>query len=770
MAMIAIQTTTRPGVAAPRANSLDALDTAPLPNESGTGPATRMLYLDLVLDGATVRTLVRVQARDNTLWIAPADLIAAGLALPPAMAADMAAPMDLSTIPGLDYDFDSARQQLTLYPANDLRPLQRLGPQPAATVRANRGSGLVLDWDAYGEAFGTRRNASVALASRWFGRFGTVMYTGVNHAGNGSENGFHRLDSHWRLSDPDRMWTWHAGDYVSSGFDWTRPVRMAGLQWRRDFGVRPDLVTQPIPRLEGDATLPSSVELFVDGVRQFDADIAPGPFVLSQAPRVVGAGRAVVVVTDALGRRTETNVPLYVDHQRLARGLTDFSLEVGALRRGYGTAQDRYDPGISASGSWRHGFRDDLTVEGHGEMGPGLSNGGIGLAWAPGGRAGLVTAAVSRSTGDSAGHQRALGYQWLGPALGVDLKSQRTSAGYRDLGSMEGGMAPLRAQDRALLWAKVPGGTVSLTWLRFRTHDVPAGRILGIGVTHSVGRATFTANVFRNDKARSGLAMTLSLPLGDGRHAAAALDGRDGRDSASIAVRRTPAYEGGWGWDARISHDGSGQLGAARRGEHGEGAFGIERRGTATGGFAEGNGSLVLMGGQIFASRRIHDAFAVVSTAGLPDVPVLFENRVVGHTDASGHLLLADLRGWQQNRIGIDPDALPADISVPLVERLVTPADRSGVSVPFPVTRTRRVVVRLRQADGSPVAAGTRVQRVDGSHAIVGFDGELWLEPSDVDQHVHWTQAGRGCTALVRQQGTPTGPVLAECRPLEASR
>jgi hypothetical protein len=34
------------------------------------------------------------------------------------------------------------------------------------------------------------------------------------------------------------------------------------------------------------------------------------------------------------------------------------------------------------------------------------------------------------------------------------------------------------------------------------------------------------------------------------------------------------------------------------------------------------------MDSQVFASRRISDAFAVVSTNGVADVPILYENRV----------------------------------------------------------------------------------------------------------------------------------------------
>ena len=54
-------------------------------------------------------------------------------------------------------------------------------------------------------------------------------------------------------------------------------------------------------------------------------------------------------------------------------------------------------------------------------------------------------------------------------------------------------------------------------------------------------------------------------------------------------------------------------------------------------GTAQLDGSIALAGGDIFLGNRIDDAFAVVK-AGAPDVDVLYENRVVTRTKASGRV------------------------------------------------------------------------------------------------------------------------------------
>lgn len=743
---------------------------------AGAGARTTAapLYLDIVLDGRLVRPLVRFRrADDGRLWVDPAELAAIGLQLPAGLAADADGLIALDAIPGLQAQYDQPMQRITLYPTTDLRQTQHLGYQRPGPVTVHRDQGVVLDWDAYARSYAGDQSLSLGTGARWFGRFGSLSVNGVSRTGDGGSDAYRRLDTTWRYSDPEHLWTWSAGDLVSGGLGWTRPVRLGGVQWRRDFGVRPDLVTYPVPQFGADATVPSSIELYVNNVRQHRAQVEPGPFVLSDFPRVVGAGEAVVVITDALGRSTQTSVALYVDYQRLARGLSDFSLEAGLLRRGFGVTSDDYGDHVVASASWRRGVSDDFTVELHGEAGHDLRQGGAGFAWSPLGRYGVLSASYAHSArgraagplpGSPSGDQHAVGYQWYGQHVGFDLYAQRASAGYRDLGTLDGGSPPLRAQDRASAWLGVPRGSLSLTWLRYRDLAEIPSRTLSLGLSQGFTRFSLAASAFDDDRAGRGLSLTLSVPLGPVHAGSLTTEHRRGATDVTARVRSDVPYAGGWGWEAQARDSGDGQLAARWRGDTAELAFGVDRLADRTGGFAQGNGSVVLMDGQAFASRRIGDAFAVVSTNGVADVPILYENRVAGHSNADGYLLLTQLRGWQRNRIAIDPDALPANLEVPPIERLVTPADHSGVRVHFGLEPIRTSTVVLHDAGGAPVAPGTRVQRADGSDAIVGFDGELWLERHVDGETLRWNDAGHRCTAsapVLLASGQPAWPPIA---------
>jgi outer membrane usher protein len=67
--------------------------------------------------------------------------------------------------------------------------------------------------------------------------------------------------------------------------------------------------------------------------------VPSGPFIINQVAGINGAGQATLVTRDAAGRAVSTTLPLYVDTRMLAAGLTDYSVELGVLRRRYTTAR-----------------------------------------------------------------------------------------------------------------------------------------------------------------------------------------------------------------------------------------------------------------------------------------------------------------------------------------------------------------------------------------------------------------------------------------------
>jgi outer membrane usher protein len=279
----------------------------------------------------------------------------------------------------------------------------------------------------------------------------------------------------------------------------------------------------------------------------------------------------------------------------------------------------------------------------------------------------------------------------------------------------------------------VPRGSVGYSWVRSRDWDGNDDRIHSMTWSHGWGESLYSyLSAFDSDRGGFGISLSLNLSFGDRRDARFSASRSNGRTDAVAGVRQSVPYEGGWGWDVQAGRrvgDAYGQASATLRGLHGEATLGMDHVNGDTGGFGQASGSVVWMGGGLFASRRVDDSFAVVSTNGVPGVPVLYENRELGVSDDKGLLLVPGLRGWQRNRLAIDPDGLGAGYRLPPLETFATPSDHGAVLVEFDIDRIHPAVVTLLAADGTPVPAGSQGRLPgEGGTFMVGLDGEAWLE------------------------------------------
>ena len=718
---------------------------------------------------------------DGVLWATADELEAIGLVVPPAAERDGDGWVPLDALPGLGYRYEEAEQRLVLHAPALLRPEQRLGYERPEAAAVRRDRGWLVAYDAYGRALEETTSGAVAASLRRFGRVGSFEVTGIGRVGDAATE-LRRLETRWTYSDPESLSTWSAGDLISGGLSWTRPVRLGGVRWRRNFGIRPDLITIPMPRFSGAATVPSTVELYVDNVRQFNAEVDGGPFVLDTLPRIEGAGLASLLVTDVLGRVTRTTVPFYVDHRRLAPGLTDFSLELGLLRHDYGAEDDGYGDNLVASGSLRRGLTDSFTLEAHAEGGPDLALAGLGAVWSPAARWGVVSGSWARSEGNGGGHQHTLGYQWNSARYGFDLQSRRRSGDYRDLGDLAPGVPValfgVRAEDRATVWLPVGRGSVAVSWIGSRGADLTTHRTRSLSWTQNLGaRLSVSMTAFDDDESGRGGRLSVSVPLGDDIAAGLGVESGDSGSSSSLSLRRGAPYGGGWGWSLQADDrsEGHGQAGGELRGNRGEVRFGVDWREGGTGAYVDAGGSLAVMNGWLFASRRIPDAFAVVSTGGVSDVLVLSENRPYGRTGRHGYLLIPELRGWERNRLAIDPDALAANVRVGALEHVVTPADGSGVLVPFEVAEVISAVVVLLGPGGDPVPAGSRARLAGTDREIlVGYGGEAYVEDLTAERLIHVEMSSSRCRyripAFGHTSGAPRTALRVHAQPVSCER
>ncbi|MCI4590293.1 fimbria/pilus outer membrane usher protein [Sphingobium sp. BYY-5] len=691
------------------------------------------LQLEIVINGVPSGVIVPVQADGGHFHMTAGDLRA--LALP--AEGDAATPIAVDQLPGVIVDYDIPNQRLKLQvPAHWLHN-QQIGFGPRQNQGPARSSfGIMLNYDLYAvDGEGAPPSASLWTDLRAFGPAGLLSTTGVART-DGTGTSYRRYDTRWIRSDEASMTTYEVGDLVTRTLPWSGAIRLGGVQISRDFAVRPDVVTYPMPNFAGEAALPSSVDLFIDNHQAFGGQVQPGPFVMNTLPQINGAGQASIVVTDALGRQVSTTIPFYVASTLLRPGLTDYAVAAGAVRQHYG--QRSFDYGeLAASASIRHGLTDMLTIEGHGEASRDGAVAGIGTVFRIS-TLGVVNAAYSRSRhAGRDGAQIALGYQYQRRNFTFSVNHLQQDAGYFDLATLH------RDRRRSMRLTSVSTsvalsrfGSFGLGYIDSRTRGEGGTRLLNASWSIPLrGATSLFASATRDLRAGDLTAsLNVQIPLGGRRGTLSSniVREQDGRYSSRIDYNRAAPTQGGLGWNAGLARLGNGDIYGngdmtwrTRDAELRGGAYGSA--GNVTGWFGA-SGSLIWMDDSLFTANRVADAFALVSTRGHAGVPVYYENQLVGRTDTSGHILIPWATAYYPGSYMIDPLELSDDMTADIVEQRVAVARGSGYLLDFPVRRMIAARMVLVDKAGTLLPVGA-VARINGnSMAYVGWDGLVFAE------------------------------------------
>jgi outer membrane usher protein len=757
---------------------------AAIPNLEGApriAAAAQMLVLDIVVNGTSLGEPSSFDLRDGQLYAKPDTLDNAGI-----ITSDLKPDADgwiaLSSIPGLRATYQSARQEAVLVVEDSRLTTRQIGYRLPPTPKPTPGTGFVLNYDiSYARQFGNASDNQLGIWSeqRFFTPYGVLDNTGtwLDSTSSGVTTGsspsrYTRLDTNYTYSNPAQLFTLTVGDAVSGSLPWTRSVRFGGVQFQRDFSLRPDLVTFPLPTFSGSAAVPSAVDLYINGLRQYSGQVAPGPFQIAQAPSLNGAGVAQVIVTDALGRRVATSVPLYIATTLLAKGLLNYSAEVGFLRDDYTVHSFSYESSPVYSGTASYGVSDRLTVQGHTEGGQGLNNVGAGAVVGLG-NAGVFSMAGAASRLDGlTGALFGLGYQYISQRFSLSLQGTRASDEYRDVASLTGistfkhlyqatvSVSPFRAQ------------SVSLSYIDSRDSFTGSAHVLTLAYNAQFGkRWSLFATAYRDFAQRNVWGGSIGVTVAFGGNVALSntISESGGHTTADVTASRPADFSGGWGWTVQ---GGAGAdyrhafAGANYRSNVGEFQTTVSRFNGTTTGTVEATGALAFMDGALLPSRTITDGFALVSTDGVAGVPVRQENRPVGTTNGSGHLLVTDLTSYQRNQLSIDPLALPPDARIDNTKIDIAPERRSGALARFGMSRYQGASVSFVDADGKPVAAGAAATNATtGETAIVGYDGVAFFQRLDAKNRVRITGHKFVCNADVSFDAPQAG-TLAQIGPV----
>jgi outer membrane usher protein len=603
-------------------------------------------------------------------------------------------------------------------------------------------------------------------------------YAGQNLATGGPEpqkRTWRRLETSLTRNFMEGGTTLRLGDLNTRAGMVGRSLYFGGLQWSRNFSLQPGFISQPIPVLAGSSNAPSTVELYINNVLRQTTTVPTGPFTLDNVPVLAGAGQMRLVVRDILGRETVIEQPFFAHGALLETGLSDWSLEIGALRRNLGLADAAYAEKFG-SALFRHGLSKTLTGEWRASGSrtqqetsiaigqallpwPALLQAGIGASRTPTGRGGTWLANLD----------------WGGTHSGASLHIEGATAGYRGVGQRLD-VPPARRQ-RTLNYriGSLDWGSLGVSVARSTVGDGRVFTAASLGYSVRLGtRASLGIHVSGLAGPRSGqsVALSLSAPFGARSQFSSNATRQAGTWDGSARLEHLPRQVGDWGWSLLTARRGDTSFvegGALQDTRFGALRLNASLAPDETNLRGGAQGALVWIDGSVFASRRVSQAFALVEVDGFSDVGVGVASQVETRTRAGGRALLTQLQAYRPNAIRLQAGDLPISAELDSLEMSVVPAARSAVKARFPVRSGRAALIRIVLDDGQPAPAGAEVRAPDDPQThYVARRGEVFITRLPEASTVELTWKDQHCklaVALPPGQAddiTRVGPLLCQ--------
>ncbi len=616
---------------------------------------------------------------------------------------------------------------------------------------------------------GTGEGAFSGAAELGLSYKGALLFSGGNVLPDGTvARGLTNLT----LDSPSSMRRVVVGDAFAQSSSVGGSSLLAGVSVTREFSLDPYFVRQPLPRISGAILSPSTLDVYVNGALVREQPIAPGPFEIRNLPVTGGQGQVSYVVRDAFGRTQEYASPYYSSPGVLAAGLSDYGYHLGFQRLGFGVDAFHYGPPVLVA-HHRLGLSDFLTagyrfesalqhVKGWDEptcstCASLLASGGPTASFAlPFGE--LDVEAAASADGHEHGAAGSIGYSLLFHGFSAAVLARAATERYanvsygasadRPLLEVHGTVgAPIAhrlslALDYAQQAMRDTGLTNSIT-LRAEARLSQNSTLL---VSATRGRLPETT-------AEWGMTAGFIYTFGSGAMGDASGRGSNHGSGATMGVQKALPLGEGFGWQLRSNLDrdvpasGLGQV--VYQGPYGTYTGLYTRTGPTDSGAMTAAGALVLVDGNVMASRPVQDGFALLQVPGLSGVRGYLNNQEIGKTDSRGNLLVPGLQPYYGNRLSIRDADVPLDYELGKTEQVIATSLRAGALVRFDVQRVRSVTGALRIDSGgqSTVPAFGEMTAFVGQRKVsspVGAAGEFWLDNVPVGTHVAEVEFGRG--------------------------
>lgn len=652
----------------------------------------------------------------------------------------------LEAVSGLEFDYDSSAQSLSLYriasPTDAVRVSPRRQSSPGRKLALSpREKSFTADYSVLGQSVKTNgdrttsffANADTAISFEQ-GTFRNAFVMSQS----GGESELVRLQSTFEIDDPHTLTQYKFGDAISRPSGWDRARPFAGVQIGRAFSLDPETQRRPFESLQSILRERSQVEVRVNGVSQGVQTLDPGAYEFAPDP-VDGLNEVEIEIRDQQGVRSIEELSFVSSAAALAPGESDYSVSAGYPRTYNGLSND-YDANLFASALYRRGLETGVTVETNAyasETTQGFGAGGVAAL----GDIGVVNAGLGFSTNADRGGGVVVstGFERRVRRASVSVNARAASEGYSDLATDAGAEFP-RLSVRARAGVNTTAGVFSAAYTAEHRTLTGDRDFLSFGWERfgPAGRSSWFASGYQ-DFEMDAAGVTIGYRRIFGRSSArASVNEDDGRRSGTVSYNSISA-DRRTRWFASVSENGDGdraQIGATRDTDRGAAFADYTKAGNAESATLGWRGGFVALGGDAAFTAQTGESFAVVDTGDFAGAEVYQENRLIGRTDENARLIIPRLRPYERNSISVIADDVPLDYSVREPAHVFRP-QRGGTRVAFDIERDLSLSFIVLNEAGEPLGPGApiRLER-RGDASVIGYDGRAYFDHADADDQI----------------------------------
>ncbi|OTG68608.1 hypothetical protein B9T25_03705 [Acinetobacter sp. ANC 4470] len=623
-------------------------------------------------------------------------------------------------------------------------------------TKANFGGFLNYDYFYSKDDYSTDFNAysEIGIFKDYWMLSNSILY---RDSPDEDEKQFLRVSSLFELEFPDKYLKLRVGDTTSVYNSLFNSFRYGGISFGTNYTDRPDFVYWNMPSLQGSAALPSTVDLYINGVNLYKQSITPGNYSLQTGATIDQTGDAKIVVEDILGNQTVRSFPVYISSQLLRIGLNEYDISLGKLRYNYDEDDSDYRDFFSKV-YFRRGVAATTTLGFDAIYSEQVSN--LSFMWTQGiSKFALLDTAYALSdyNGD-VGHAVSVSLSRSFGTWSFGLNSRYYTEEFQQLGFDEYEFNTKMSNLAYINFSnlKYVDG-LSLTYVDNKNYDMHGfdsidSQIINIGVQKKLTRNMYTSlNYFKNFEDGDD-SFNIMFSYNWGNRGSIDLEHSTDDGETILSYSKNSILQNGFDYSVAVAHMDSDVN------FHG---FGLYK--TNIGDFrasydeyennkvmqAQYQGALVWLGNKISMTKYVDNAFALVHVDGMKDVDVLRSLSVVGQTNKNGYLFVHNIIPYINYDISYNQDQLPLDYSFENSNQKLSALNQRGYVLDFKVALTRRFTLHLKDSNNNNFPLSSIVE-LDGNNEesyFVDSNGLVYLylsKPSKYDLKVK-TQEGKTC-------------------------